>query len=140
MGEDTGEAAIDVAIVGYGPVGQALAAWLGAAGHRVACFERFGELYQLPRAVHLDHEVMRLLQRLGVAERLAPEMLSFGEYHWFGADGETIMVLRPETPTLSAGSRTASISASICPIMSAASARWWRRSIFPTAFGSTTVT
>ncbi len=101
MGEDTDAAAIDVAIVGYGPVGQALAAWLGAAGHRVACFERFGEIYRLPRAVHLDHEVMRLLQRLGVAERLAPEMLSFDEYHWFGADGETVMVLRPETPTLS---------------------------------------
>src|SRR5271167_4656676 len=33
----------DVAIVGYGPVGQALAALLGRAGHRVGVFERFGE-------------------------------------------------------------------------------------------------
>ena len=32
---------VDVAIVGYGPVGQALAALLGRAGHRVAAFERF---------------------------------------------------------------------------------------------------
>ena len=64
-----------MAIVGYGPVGQALAALLGAAGHRVACFERFQEIYRLPRAVHLDHEVMRLLARLGVAESVAGEML-----------------------------------------------------------------
>jgi 2-polyprenyl-6-methoxyphenol hydroxylase-like FAD-dependent oxidoreductase len=101
MSEDAEAAEIDVAIVGYGPVGQALAGRLGAAGHRVACFERFGEIYRLPRAVHLDHEVMRLLQRLGVAKRLTPEMLSFDEYHWFGADGETLMVLRPETPSIS---------------------------------------
>lgn len=92
---------VDVAIVGYGPVGQALAGWLGARGHRVACFERYGEIYRLPRAVHIDHEVMRLLQRLGVAGRVAGDMLSFDEYHWLGADGETLMVLRPEKPSLS---------------------------------------
>ena len=33
----------DVAIVGYGPVGQALAGLLGRAGHRVVVFERFTE-------------------------------------------------------------------------------------------------
>ena len=53
----------DVAIVGYGPVGQALAAMLGRAGHRVVVFERFQEIYRMPRAVHLDHEIMRLLSR-----------------------------------------------------------------------------
>ncbi len=92
---------LDVAIVGYGPVGQALAGWLGAAGHRVACFERYGEIYRLPRAVHLDHEVMRLLQRLGIAEQLAAQMLPLSEYHWLGADGEELMVLRPQNPALS---------------------------------------
>ena len=74
----------DVAIVGYGPVGQALAALLGRAGHRVAVFERFGEVYRLPRAVHLDHEIMRLLQSLGLSEVLADEMVPVDEYRWFG--------------------------------------------------------
>jgi 2-polyprenyl-6-methoxyphenol hydroxylase-like FAD-dependent oxidoreductase len=50
----------DVAIVGYGPVGQTVATLLGRAGHRVGVFERFGRLYDLPRAVHFDHEVMRI--------------------------------------------------------------------------------
>lgn len=31
----------DVAIVGYGPVGQTLAAQLARSGHRVAVYERF---------------------------------------------------------------------------------------------------
>jgi 2-polyprenyl-6-methoxyphenol hydroxylase-like FAD-dependent oxidoreductase len=99
--ETTGTAHVDVAIVGYGPVGQALACLLGAAGHRVACFERYEEMYRLPRAVHLDHEAMRLLQRIGVADALAEEMISLSEYHWFGADGETLMVLASQSPSVS---------------------------------------
>jgi 2-polyprenyl-6-methoxyphenol hydroxylase-like FAD-dependent oxidoreductase len=81
----------DVAIVGYGPVGQALAALLSRAGHRVVVFERFQEIYRLPRAVHLDHEIMRLLQSLGLADLLAAEMISVHDYQWFGADGEVLL-------------------------------------------------
>jgi 3-(3-hydroxy-phenyl)propionate hydroxylase len=92
---------VDVAIVGYGPVGQALAALLGRRGHRVAAFERFNEIYRLPRAVHIDHEIMRLLHALGVADRLAGEMIPLHEYHWFGADGEPLLTLTPETPAKS---------------------------------------
>ena len=89
---------VDVAIVGYGPVGQALAALLGRAGHRVAVFERFPEIYRLPRAVHLDHEIMRLLQALGLAEALADELVPVTEYQWFGADGEPLLHFQLPTP------------------------------------------
>jgi 3-(3-hydroxy-phenyl)propionate hydroxylase len=92
---------VDVAIVGYGPVGQALAALLGRAGHRVAAFERFNEIYRMPRAVHIDHEIMRLLQTLGLAERLTGEMVPLREYNWFGADGKPLMTLTPEQPAKS---------------------------------------
>ncbi len=91
----------DVAIVGYGPVGQALAALLGRAGHRVGAFERFGEIYRLPRAVHLDHEIMRLLQALGLAEVLAEEMIPVHDYQWFGADGESLMRFETHGPARS---------------------------------------
>jgi len=91
----------DVAIVGYGPVGQALAALLGRAGHRVGVFERFKEIYRLPRAVHLDHEIMRLLQSLGLAEVLAEEMIPVRDYQWFGADGELLMRFQTHGPAAS---------------------------------------
>src|SRR4051812_37446675 len=81
----------DVAIVGYGPVGQTLAALLGRAGHRVLVFERFGDIYGLPRAVHLDHEIMRLLQSLDLVDVLASEMVPADEYQWFGADGKPLL-------------------------------------------------
>jgi 2-polyprenyl-6-methoxyphenol hydroxylase-like FAD-dependent oxidoreductase len=91
----------DVAIVGYGPVGQALALQLGRAGHRVVVVERFDEPYRLPRAVHIDHEIMRLLQGLGVADELAPEMLPVHDYRWFGADGDPLLTIRALTPAAS---------------------------------------
>ena len=60
----------DVLQVGFGPVGQANAAILGGGGHSVAVFERYPTLYGLPRAGHLDHETVRLLQSFGIAERM----------------------------------------------------------------------
>jgi 2-polyprenyl-6-methoxyphenol hydroxylase-like FAD-dependent oxidoreductase len=85
------EVDFDVAIVGYGPVGQALAALVGRAGHSVGVFERFQEIYRMPRAVHLDHEIMRLLQSLGLADVLAEEMVPVHDYQWTGADGEPVL-------------------------------------------------
>lgn len=62
----------DIAIVGYGPVGQALALYLGRAGHSVAVFELSKTVCGQPRAGHLDGEIMRLLQNLGLAHDLEP--------------------------------------------------------------------
>jgi flavoprotein hydroxylase len=59
----------DVAIVGYGPVGAALAILLAQLGRRVLVLERHLKPYPLPRAVHYDHEAARILQACGVADR-----------------------------------------------------------------------
>ncbi len=91
----------DVAVVGYGPVGQATAALLGRAGHRVGVFETFRDIYPLPRAVHFDHEIMRICQTLGIAEEIGEDITPLNEYHWFGADGEPIFTIRVPTPSIS---------------------------------------
>jgi 2-polyprenyl-6-methoxyphenol hydroxylase-like FAD-dependent oxidoreductase len=83
----------DVAIVGYGPVGQVLAALLGQQGHRVVVLERHHNIYPLPRAVRMDGEVLRILQNLGVTNDIAHELLPVPKYTWFGADGDPIMVI-----------------------------------------------
>ena len=61
----------DVAIVGFGPTGAALANLLGLCGLRVAVLERDHAILDLPRAVHFDGEVMRIFQTIGVADRVA---------------------------------------------------------------------
>ena len=81
----------DVAVVGYGPVGMATAALLGAAGHRVVVLERYAGLYNLPRAAIFDDETMRTFARLGVAEELLPKLHVQRNYEWLGAAGELLL-------------------------------------------------
>jgi 3-(3-hydroxy-phenyl)propionate hydroxylase len=57
-----------VVIVGAGPVGTASAILLAQRGVPCLLLDRYPEPYPLPRAVHVDDEVMRILQELGVAE------------------------------------------------------------------------
>jgi 2-polyprenyl-6-methoxyphenol hydroxylase-like FAD-dependent oxidoreductase len=82
---------VDVAIIGYGPVGQLLAILLGQRGHRVHVVERWPEPYPLPRAVHFDHEVGRILQLAGVAGALAGRTVPAPTYEWRNAAGETLI-------------------------------------------------
>ena len=64
--------AVDVCLVGYGPVGATLANLLADCGLSVLVLEREAGIYLLPRALHFDDEVMRLFQTLGLAERILP--------------------------------------------------------------------
>ena len=62
---------VDVLIVGYGPVGATLANLLGRCGVSTLVLEREAAAYHLPRAVHIDDEVMRVFQAIGLAEEIA---------------------------------------------------------------------
>lgn len=76
----------DLAIVGCGPVG-ALAANLAAkAGLSVLVIDREATPHPLPRAVHLDHEMMRLFQAAGLADAIAPGMRETQGHLHVGAD------------------------------------------------------
>jgi len=58
----------DVIQIGYGPVSKASALFLDRAGWRVGIFERFREVYPLPRAVCIDHEIFRVLHAAGLGD------------------------------------------------------------------------
>lgn len=61
-----------VVIVGAGPVGLACALLLAKRGIATMILERYRQPYALPRAVHLDDEVFRILQAVGIDETFAP--------------------------------------------------------------------
>lgn len=92
----------DVAVVGAGPVGLVLAILLGQRGRRVRVFERWPAPYPLPRAVHFDHEVGRVLQAAGVADALAGRTEPASVYEWRNAAGEVLLRIgRDERTSLS---------------------------------------
>ncbi|MGA3151971.1 MAG: bifunctional 3-(3-hydroxy-phenyl)propionate/3-hydroxycinnamic acid hydroxylase [Streptosporangiaceae bacterium] len=57
-----------VIVVGAGPVGCTAALLLADSGIPVTLLERHTQPHPLPRAVHLDDEVARILDRIGVSE------------------------------------------------------------------------
>src|SRR5450755_1710972 len=83
----------DVVLIGYGPVGQAMAALLGQQGHSVAVFERQSNLYGMARAGHIDHEIMRILQSIGVADAFEKVTFATSEYELLSADGTVLLHL-----------------------------------------------
>jgi 3-(3-hydroxy-phenyl)propionate hydroxylase len=76
----------DVAVIGCGPVGALAANLLGRQGLSVVVLDKAPDHYPLPRAVHLDHEMMRLFQSAGVIDRVLPDMVATDGHLHVGAD------------------------------------------------------
>lgn len=80
----------DVAIIGCGPVGALAANLLGKAGLRTLVIEKEANPFPLPRAVHLDHEMMRLFQAATVIDRVKNDMRAAEGHLHIGADNGVI--------------------------------------------------
>ncbi|RON24809.1 3-(3-hydroxyphenyl)propionate hydroxylase [Pseudomonas brassicacearum] len=60
--------AVDVLVVGYGPVGATIAALLGRYGVTTLVLDKLHEIVLMPRAIALDNEALRILQLAGLSE------------------------------------------------------------------------
>lgn len=81
----------DVLIAGGGPSGVTLAILLAQQGISVIVAEKEAEIYPLPRAAHLDHETMRILQAAGVAHAVAATSRVTDRYDFLTADGQILL-------------------------------------------------
>ncbi len=81
----------DVMVVGAGPVGLTLAILLAQLGRSVLVVEQRPEPYPLPRAVHFDHEVGRILQSCGLGGDLRDIIEPAEVYEWRNAAGTTLL-------------------------------------------------
>ena len=87
MSRDSGSS-FDVAVVGLGPVGITLASLLAMEGHSVVGLDAATDVFELPRALGIDHEAMRLFQNLGIADsRMQPFIDAYRPSEYRAADG-----------------------------------------------------
>jgi 2-polyprenyl-6-methoxyphenol hydroxylase-like FAD-dependent oxidoreductase len=84
-------APVDVAIVGAGPVGLVLGILLAQLGRSVVVLEQWPTAYALPRAVHFDHEVGRILQSCGIGSELRAVSEPAEVYEWRNGQGVTLL-------------------------------------------------
>jgi 3-(3-hydroxy-phenyl)propionate hydroxylase len=84
------EIEFDVVIVGFGPAGAIAACWLGQAGVKSLVVEKSRAIWEIPRAIALDHEIMRVFQNIGVADEVLPHTAPFGASDHYGAEGHLV--------------------------------------------------
>lgn len=94
----------DVLILGYGPVGKTLATMLGRSGRTVGIYERWPEIYPLPRAVCIDHELYRVLSAIGFGEDLRQVARPAPRYQWFNAEWDELLCIDWTAEAVSGGS------------------------------------
>ena len=79
-----------VVVIGFGPSGAVATSLLGDRGLRTLTIDRQRDVYDKPRAIAIDHEILRLFDNLGVAERVRPYIAPFPASQHFGASGQLI--------------------------------------------------
>lgn len=80
----------DVLVVGFGPAGAVAAGMLGARGHSALVVDKLTGLYDKPRAIAIDHEILRHFDNMGIAEEVLPYIEPFTASQHFGAEGQLI--------------------------------------------------
>ena len=88
----------DVAVVGFGPSGAVAAGLLAGMGLSVYVCDRQNEVYDKPRAIAIDHEVLRVFQQLGVVDAVAEHVEPFTPSAYYGVDGQLIKRLTMVAP------------------------------------------
>jgi len=80
----------EVVVIGFGPTGAMAANLLGAQGITTLAIDRALDIYDKPRAIALDHEIMRLFDNLDIAEQISRYVAPFPASEHFGARGQLI--------------------------------------------------
>ncbi len=89
---------LDVCIIGMGPTGAVLSALLAQMGLKVLVCDASTDIYDKPRAIALDHEIMRVFQEIGITKAVEPFVEPFTDSKFFGVKGQLIKCMSTLPP------------------------------------------
>ena len=82
----------DLLVLGCGPVGALAGNLAGQAGLATVVVDRAPRVFDLPRAIHFDAHIMRILQDVGLAAAVLEHLRVWRRSTFYGADGQPIRV------------------------------------------------
>ena len=93
----------DLIIVGLGPVGAVAANLAGAAGLRTLVLEKSLTVFDKPRAMGFDQEIMRIFGDLGLADGIAPYVMPYRPSEYRTTDSSVIRRIEAAEPPFQLG-------------------------------------
>lgn len=87
----------DVVVLGAGPVGLAIANYLGQAGVQVLQIEKLDQLIDYPRAIGIDDESLRTVQAIGLVDQVLPHTTPWHAMRFLTPKGRCFADIQPMT-------------------------------------------
>lgn len=88
----------DLIIVGMGPVGATAANLAGLWGLNALALDKAEDIYENPRAMGLDHEVMRSFDNIGLADAIASHVMPYRASLYLGGNARLIKRIETAKP------------------------------------------
>lgn len=107
----------DVAVLGAGPVGLAIANALGQAGVEVLLIEKLDQLIDYPRAIGIDDEALRTIQSFGLVERVLPHTTPWHAMRFLTPKGRCFADIQPMTDEFGWSRRNAFIQPQVDAVL-----------------------
>lgn len=107
----------DVVIIGAGPVGLAIANYLGQAGVKVLQIEKLDQLIDYPRAIGIDDESLRTVQAIGLVEQVLPHTTPWHAMRFLTPKGRCFADIQPTTDEFGWSRRNAFIQPQVDAVL-----------------------
>lgn len=107
----------DVVVLGAGPVGLAIANYLGQAGVQVLQIEKLDQLIDYPRAIGIDDESLRTVQAIGLVDEVLPHTTPWHAMRFLTPKGRCFADIQPMTDEFGWSRRNAFIQPQVDAVL-----------------------